>query len=132
MFDLDDSVTAALQTAWRSAAKKYLHRENVVGVAIGYRWKGGIRQKRLCVRVHVAEKIGTSALTSADLLPRRQGNIILDVVGGQFQPIMAGTCNTFGVRTARAQAVQPGFSVGPLAGDGGTIGALVRARIAQR
>lgn len=80
--------------------------------------------RTLCVRVHVAEKFKPRQLSAKERLPVAHRGVVVDVVDGIFYYQFA-QCATYANRTARADVVQPGLSIGPDAGEVGTLGAIV-------
>ncbi len=73
---------------WRvalSAAKRLALRfPGVTGVDYGYKYQGGERTSRLCVRFHVAQKKPLDALRPHELLPTDLGFIVCDVVHARY------------------------------------------------
>jgi hypothetical protein len=124
MFDRDERISSELKEAWRHAQRRYAGRDNVLGVGIGLRMRGGKHHESLAVRIHIREKIDRKALSARELLPRQLRRKPVDVVDGLH--VNQGPCPSFRVRVGVANSIQPGFSAGNQGGEAGTIGALVR------
>ena len=74
-----------LEAAMEEAFRRFGGRDNVTGVDIGYRWTDGKPTKEVCVRVHVREKIPTSALEAVAIFPAQVAGVNLDVIQGDYQ-----------------------------------------------
>jgi hypothetical protein len=118
-----------LQAVAEIAEKRYLHRPNVTGVDIGYRWKDGKRTDEIAVRVHVKEKIPPHALEAAEVIPETIDDIPIDVIEARYRPgdknaLPARESTPAGHRTRR-DPLFPGISVCHKDSTAGTLGAFV-------
>jgi hypothetical protein len=118
-----DSDLAAL-AAIRDARADQLYRlPNVLGSAIGKRYRGGEQLDELCIRVLVERKVAKSELRDDEVIPNELfvpgiGSAPTDVVEtGRIEPVLD---------LGRYRPVKGGclFSTGGTGGNGGTLGGL--------
>jgi hypothetical protein len=117
----------------RQVEARLLHRANVVGVGVGYKYAAGTSTGELAVLVSVAEKQPLSALAAADRVPRSIDGIPTDVVEtGRLEAqatLLAPSPQRIHVGqqapTDRLRPARPGISVGHHRVTAGTLGCLV-------
>lgn len=98
--------------------KKILDMDNVVGVGIGYKEKGGRTTGEESVVVFVKKKIKKGDLRSHEVIPEKIENTKTDVIEiGEMRLLL---------NTQRYRPVRPGCSIGHFAISAGTLGAIVR------
>src|SRR5262249_40867995 len=104
-------------------------RQNVTGVGIGRKIKGGADTGRDCVRIYVERKVPADGLTPEDRLPASIAGVETDVIEtGRLTAFIGVAASGFTGRR-RLRPAEPGCSIGfQLAGGAmaGTFGALVR------
>lgn len=64
----------------RGHEKELLTKENVVGVAIGFKYIGGKKTNELAVIIDVVKKVAKNNLAKKDLVPRKIDGVKTDVV----------------------------------------------------
>jgi hypothetical protein len=132
MFRGDPKITRRLRSGFLEALDRYAHRPDVTGVDLGYKIKNRREQKRICVRVHVREKVEKKALTRREVLPDTIRGVGLDVVQAVYAEQVTVAAPPVGDRRRKRDPLQPGISVGCGAAAAGTIGALARDRSTGR
>lgn len=110
---------------------RFLKREYVTGVGIGYAQKKGQRLKTLALSIHVSEKCPDSALTKSQRFPRKMLGVRVDVVEVNIRPQLSDA-ETDLRQFTRNDTLQPGMAIKTEAGEIGTVGLLVRGRSDQR
>lgn len=106
-------------------ALRYLRREYVTGVGIGYAVKNGRRLKALALSIHVAQKRPAEELTEAQRFPKKLLNVRVDVVEVNIRPQHAAVQANLRQFT-KMDPLQPGFVIKTETGEIGTIGLLVK------
>jgi hypothetical protein len=106
--------------ALRHARHRLLRLENVVGVGIGHKQKGADRSNQLALVVFVQRKVGLSALSARDVVPREVRGVRTDVIEIGIPRLLG--------RVVRVRPAQPGVSIGHYQVTAGTFGAVVRDR----
>lgn len=104
------------------AEKRFSGRDYVTGVDVGYKWTDGKPTTERCVRVHVREKLPTSALEAAEIFPEEIDGVPLDVIQGHYRIRLATSPSD---HQRRLPFLLGGISVGHRNVTAGTIGALV-------
>jgi len=87
-------------------AKKIIeakHYPNVTGTAIGYKVIKGKRTRQIGVIVYVKHKMPEGLLRTTDIIPKKIGNILTDVVYAEFKALEL---------IDDGRPVKPGYSVG--------------------
>ncbi len=103
----------------RGVRDELLSRANVVGTGIGYKATGGSPTTTLSIVCSVVEKVPTSHLGAADLVPPTVNGIPTDVVAtGRFRALQD--------RTGRHRPAPGGVSIGHKDITAGTLGCVVR------
>jgi hypothetical protein len=98
--------------------KKILDMDNVVGVGVGYKEKGGKATAEESVVVFVKKKVKKGDLRSHQVIPDKIEEAKTDVIEiGEMRLL---------VNTQRYRPVRPGCSIGHYAISAGTLGAIVR------
>lgn len=113
---------------------KYMHREYITGIDIGYKYVNSESTEKLAIRFHVKEKIPKSALDAIELFPEEIEGFPIDVIQGNYklagQPVSIAESTN---RTMRFARLQPGISVAnPKSSIGGTLGMFVTDRNSGR
>jgi hypothetical protein len=93
--------------------------QNVVGVGVGYKIKGGEQTDDYAVVVMVSRKLPLPALSSQAVLPKNVEGVNVDV-------IEVGYLRAFQARTDRWRPAPGGVSLGHYKITAGTFGAIVR------
>lgn len=57
-----------------------LHKANVVAVGVGYRRRGGVQTREVCIVVSVKKKVPVSELKPRDVIPAQIENVPVDVL----------------------------------------------------
>ena len=123
----------SVRQAKRQVEERLLHRANVVGVGVGFKYAGGVSTAELAVMVSVKEKQPLSALAAADRVPRSIDGIATDVVatGELFAQttLLAPSPQRMHFApqapTDRMRPARPGTSLGHHRVTAGTLGCLV-------
>jgi hypothetical protein len=124
-----------VQRAYREALRRYIHRDNVTGVDVGFKYVDDQPTDSIAVRIHVKEKIAETALEAAEIFPDEINGVPVDVIPANYHINMApgpGVTAKPAAETSmapRAEArnpIQPGISVGHPDVTFGTIGCFVR------
>lgn len=63
----------------RTYASALMNKANVIGVGIGYTWRGGEKTDQLALVVMVKKKIPGTMLSQADLIPSEIDGVPVDV-----------------------------------------------------
>ncbi|MGL5767181.1 MAG: hypothetical protein ACRCX8_16225 [Sarcina sp.] len=96
----------------------FLNKQNVIGIALGYKVTNGIKTTEKCLQVLVEQKVDLATLTSNDIIPLNYNSIITDV-------IEVGVINSYSL-TAKLRPMLFGYSIGPATVAGaGTAGYFV-------
>jgi len=96
-------------------------RPDVTGVDVGPKYVDGERMPRLCIRVHVREKLGAQRLSESARIPSRIFGIETDVITAYYRKHAGDTPP----RAGRFDPMQPGISIGNPKAEAGTIGLFV-------
>lgn len=64
----------------RRHEQELLRKANVVAVGVGYRTRGGVQTKEVCIVVSVKKKVLRSALNPKDVIPAKIEDVPVDVV----------------------------------------------------
>ena len=98
--------------------KKILDMDNVVGVGVGYKKKGGEPTEEEAVVIFVNKKVTKGNLRSHQVIPDKIEDTKTDVIEiGEMKLL---------VDTQRYRPIRPGCSIGHHAVSAGTLGAVVR------
>jgi len=101
--------------------KELMCKPNVVGVAMGYKVKGGKRTKHLSVVVFVEKKLGKLELNEGDIIPEYVDEVKTDVIEtGKFKALQ--------LRTDKWRPAPGGVSIGHKDISAGTLGCLVERK----
>ena len=119
--------------------RKYLHRENVTGVDVGFKYVDGQPTDTIAVRIHVKEKIAPTALAAAEVLPTEINGVPVDVIPAIYHINVApglgsarepdAAMESLVARLTPRDPIQPGISVGHQAVTFGTLGCFVRDKM---
>jgi hypothetical protein len=71
---------AAPKAEFAALAASTAHKENVVGVGIGPKIRGGKTMARTAIRIYVERKVAKGSISKADLLPAKINGVPTDVV----------------------------------------------------
>ena len=83
------------KTALAMAFRQYWHRNNVVGIDLGYKIKAGKHGKQKCIRLHVREKHRLTHLAKTERFPKSIGGLPTDVIAATYYSKQAnGTPST--------------------------------------
>lgn len=104
-----------------NSKESILAKENVVGVGVGYKSKGGVQTNDLAVVVLVSQKLPLVALPPETILPKSINGVNLDV-------IEVGIIRALQSRTDRWRPSPGGISLGHYKITAGTFGSIVRDR----
>ncbi len=110
-----------MQAAYEKAIQRFLHRDNITGIDIGFKYTDGKRLKTQTIRFHVAEKIPNSQLEAVALFPDEIDGVPTDVIQAIYAPQLTAVQS----RRRRFDYLQPGVSVGHPNVTAGTLGAIV-------
>lgn len=114
-YQLPKKTKQALAQAKRLA----LSIEGITGVDFGFIYEGGIRTRRLGIRLHVERKRPEGSLRAEQLIPKQIMGIPCDVVQATYQPHALSPQSKF-------DPILPGISIGNvLRQQTGTLGAIV-------
>ena len=105
-------------------AQRFLRRDYVTGVGVGYAMKGGAYTKQIAICIHVSTKLHDSKLSRAQLFPRHLHGVRVDVVQLNIRPHLSDADFQSRQRT-KADPLRPGIMVKTEGGAFGTIGLLV-------
>lgn len=105
-------------------ARRYLRRDYVTGIAVGYAMKAGDYIGELAIRIHVQKKREKSTLTKAQRFPELILGIRVDVIEMSFEHQNA----LGGVSPLAAMGFRPGARIETETGQIGSIGLIVRRR----
>lgn len=110
----------SIYKALQKNRKKILEIDNVVGVGVGYKEKGGKATGDESVVVFVKKKVNKGDLRSHQMIPEKVENLKTDVIEiGEIKLL---------TNTERYRPIRPGCSIGHYAISAGTLGAVVRDR----
>ena len=98
--------------------RELMAKDNVVGVGVGLKTKGGKPSENWCVLVLVEKKVAKDKLSKAALVPEMIDGVPTDVI--EVGPVEALAFDT------KLRPAQPGFSIGHYNITAGTFGCLVR------
>ena len=98
--------------------RELMAKENVIGVGVGLKTKGGKPSDTWCMLVLVEKKVAKDKLAKGSLVPEMIDGVPTDVV--ETGPVEALAFNT------KLRPAQPGFSIGHYNITAGTFGCLVR------
>lgn len=76
----EDSEFARAQSVRQAHEADLMHRANVVGVGVGFRTRGGHREREVALVVMVRQKVPRTMLAEADVLPGQIDGVPVDVV----------------------------------------------------
>lgn len=112
-----------------SVRDDWLARDGVTAVDLGFKWSHGLMTGKLSIRVHVAKKLPTDALSEADLFPSEIEGIPVDVIEAEYGlQLLPGSSQLEAAPEARKARYDPiplGVSVGNPRVTAGTLGAKV-------
>ncbi|MFX1253955.1 MAG: hypothetical protein ACFFCZ_20250 [Promethearchaeota archaeon] len=101
-----------------NAIDRFLGKENITGIFIGYKFKDGKWTNKISLNVHVKEKIASQYLKRKEKVPKKLKGLQTDVI--QSIPILTTAYRD------RQNVINPGISIGPEnASIYGTLGAFV-------
>lgn len=109
-------------------ARRYLRREYVTGIAVGYAMKAGDYIGDLAIRIHVEKKREKATLTKAQCFPERILGIRVDVIEMTFEHQNALT----GASPLVATGFRPGARIETGTGQIGSIGLIVQRKSDQK
>lgn len=98
---------------------KILSLKNVVGVGVGYKYKGDECTGEPAFIVYVEKKLPPSDMSRGHLVPEKIDGLDTDVVE-------IGRVRMLGARTSRERPCQPGVSIAHYKSTAGTLGAVVK------
>jgi hypothetical protein len=75
----DQAMQRAIEVK-RRHEQELLHKANAVAVGVGYRTRGGVPTKEVCIVVSVKNKMLLSELKPQDVIPATIENVPVDVV----------------------------------------------------
>ena len=116
---------AHARSAKQTHGSQLLRKQNVVGVGLGYRTKGGETTDEMSVVVSVTRKMPASALSPKNLVPRFVEGVRTDVVETGLMRALPAAAESLGPRDRWRSVVPPGVSVGHYLVTAGTFGCLV-------
>lgn len=105
-------------------AQRFLRREYVTGVGLGYAMKRGRYTKQIAISIHVNAKLDESHLTKAQRFPKSLRGVRVDVVQLNISPQLSDADFQARQRT-KADPLRPGILIKTDSGDFGTLGLLV-------
>ncbi len=110
----------SIYKALQKNRKRILDMDNVVGVGVGYKEKGGKDTRDESVVVFVKKKVNKEDLRSHQMIPEKVEDSKTDVIEiGEIKLL---------TNTGRYRPIRPGCSIGHYAISAGTLGAVVRDR----
>jgi len=112
-----------LAAAYRDA-QRFLRREYVTGVGIGYAMKRGRYTKQIAISIHVSAKLEESRITKAQRFPKSLRGVRVDVVQLNINPQLSDSDFQARQRT-KADPLRPGILIKTDSGDFGTLGLVV-------
>jgi len=105
-------------------ASLLMGKANVTGVGVGYKIKNGKKTKQISIRVYVSKKLPKEKLSPGDLLPKKIGNIPVDVIEADFEIHQDPSIPSN--HRLRFNPLLGGISIGNLSlGGSGTLGVSV-------
>jgi hypothetical protein len=107
---------------------KWLARDGVTAVDLGFKWSKGQITPRLSIRVHVARKKDRSELSPEELFPKQVEGVLVDIIEAKYAPqALVGVRPEAAVegRGKRFDVIPIGVSVGCKYSTAGTLGAKV-------
>lgn len=107
-----------------AVARRYLRREYVTGIAVGYAMKAGDYIGELAIRIHVQKKREKATLTKAQCFPEQILGIRVDVIEMNFEPQHAQG----GAAPQGQGGLRPGARIETAAGQIGSVGLIVRGK----
>lgn len=113
--------TEEIKQVKEASKENLLTMENVVGVGVGYKKKGGEYADEYAIVVMVSRKLPIPALAPGAILPKNVDGVIVDV-------IEVGELRALQNRTDRWRPAPGGVSIGHYKITAGTLGAVVRDR----
>lgn len=105
--------------ALQKSRGKILSLKNVVGVGVGYKYKGEESTGEPAFIVYVEKKLPPANMSRRHMVPPQIDGLETDVVE-------IGQVRMLGIRTTRARPCQPGVSVAHYKSTAGTLGAIVK------
>lgn len=110
----------AFATSFKNSVKeqKKLGIENIVGVGIGVKYKGGIRTNQICLKVFVRKKFLESNIESSYIVGKTENGFMTDVIA-------IGEVRAFSNGSRYRPNIPCGCSIGTPSGSG-TLGCLVK------
>lgn len=105
--------------ALKKSRGKILSLKNVVGVGVGYKYKGEESTGEPAFIVYVEKKLPPSDMSRGHLVPQKIDGLETDIVE-------IGQVKMLGVRTTRERPCQPGVSIAHYKSTAGTLGAIVK------
>jgi len=107
--------------------KSLIKRANVVSVGTGYKTKNGKLTDEICIVVGVSEKLPTTGLFAADIIPNSVDGITIDVIEtGKFQSQQKSSSSSQEIDpTKKFRPAMPGISIGEKTITAGTFGCVV-------
>ena len=119
-----------IQQAYRKAFKAYIGRRNVTGVDIGYKYVEEKRTDKIAIRIHVEEKIATTALEAAEVFPEEIDGVPLDIIQATYES--SAINQSLFQRQIRQETIQPGLSISHPSVSAGTFGNVVYDNLSNR
>lgn len=114
-----------VRRAKHNYAHDLLYKQNVVGVGLGYKVRGGQNTGEISVIVSVTRKVPATALPPGDLVPPTLDDIKTDVVETGVLRALPARIADLGPRDRWRPIVPPGVSLGHYLITAGTFGCLV-------
>lgn len=99
--------------------RKILRKKNVVGLGVGYKYRGNEETQKPALIVYVEKKLPPRGLLSRHMISPQVEGLETDV-------IEIGRVRMLGIRTSRARPCRPGVSVAHYKSTAGTLGAVVK------
>jgi len=104
---------------WRKLQRELLKKENVVAVGRGLKKVRGVVTSEKAIICSVVKKVEPETLSKKDMIPRRVGDMVTDVVE-------TGKIKALKARTDRWRPAPGGVSIGHQQISAGTLGCLVK------
>ena len=119
MFAASPQVTPRVQAAFDEAVRKFMQRDTVTGIDVGFKAVGGRRTATLAIRIHVREKFAARALSAQSRFPKAINGVPVDVIEAVYESQSVDDLQV------RVDPVRPGVSIGRLGDTAGTMGVVV-------
>jgi len=116
-----------VQKIKNTLAKKLLKDDNVTGIDIGYKIKGGQVTEELAIRVFVRNKIDKSKLKKGQIIPKSTRNIKTDVIEGQYSLQRdRNWARNAATDLKQYEILKGGIQIATRDGETGTLGMIVK------